>query len=276
MPRFWIGMALGAAFLGCASSGGEFGGFGGDLERTGRDRPDDFSGQQVHLMYVLPSDRTDDEWLDTNGTISKSVAAIQKWLADQSGGYQIRIDTSGGRPDITFVRLAQTDSEIRNEGIFVRDRLETELHKLGFNASNKIYAVYYGGSSDGHCGGGPPSPAPASVTALYLKGIPGGGDPLCETNRFATDPNKPGYWEFSMLHEIFHALGAVEACAPNHNPDPDREGHTGDDPQDLMYAGDQPWKHSVLDPKKDDYFGHGRANCLDIARSPFLKRPGGA
>lgn len=260
MPRFWISVSLVAVFCGCASTGGH-------LERTGIDRPDDFPGVQVHLMYVLPSDGTD-EWLDTNGTIHTSVAAFQKWLADQSGGYQLRIDTSGGRPDVTFVLLKLSDDEIRREGDFVRDRIEAELHAAGFMSPDKIYAVYYGGSSDGHCGGGPPSPAPGSVTALYLKGIPGGGDPPCETNLFATDPDRPGYWEHSMLHEIFHAFGAVEGCAPNHAHD----GHTGDDPQDLMYAGDQSWKPSILDPGCNDYFGHGRSDCLDVATTPYLKR----
>jgi hypothetical protein len=37
-----------------------------------------------------------------------------------------------------------------------------------------------------------------------------------------------------------------------------------------MYAGPQPWRPSVLDVGRDDYFQHGRRDCLDLARSIFL------
>src|SRR6185436_12408104 len=36
--------------------------------RQNADQPDDFSGYQVHVMYVLPSDGVDRN-LDTNGTL---------------------------------------------------------------------------------------------------------------------------------------------------------------------------------------------------------------
>jgi hypothetical protein len=63
-----------------------------------------------------------------------------------------------------------------------------------------------------------------------------------------------------------HAMGAVPACAPNFT----LAGHSSDSPTDLMYAGPQPWQPSVLDPGHDDYFGHGRSDCLDVARSGYL------
>lgn len=65
------------------------------LARSTVDRPDDSPEPQIHVLYVLPSDRGDRE-LDTNGTLESSVAAFQRWLAGQTGGRVLRLDTSGG------------------------------------------------------------------------------------------------------------------------------------------------------------------------------------
>lgn len=108
---------------------------------------------------------------------------------------------------------------------------------------------------------------PGNVVAQYLLGEPSGAPP-CAANPFAPSSTKPGYWEFGMLHEIFHGLGAVADCAPHHT----RAGHSSDDPRDLMYAGDEPWVPSILDINDDDYFGHSRPSCLDLDESPFLSR----
>jgi hypothetical protein len=38
----------------------------------------------------------------------------------------------------------------------------------------------------------------------------------------------------------------------------------------LMYAGNLPWRPSLLDVSNDDYFGHHNKGCLDVARSVFI------
>jgi hypothetical protein len=217
-------------------------------------------------MYVIPSDGTDKK-LDTNGTIAASVAAIQKWFVDQTHGTRsLRFDTNHGKLDVTFLRLAQTDAKIASSGAYVRDSIQDQLKPAGFDQPKKIYAVYYGGSSTYACGGGAwPPTLVGNVAALYLNGTPPGAPP-CSGNPFAAAGDKPGYWEFSLVHEIFHVLGAVATCAPHHT----LEGHVSDSPNDLMYAGDLPWTPSVLDLNNDDYFGHKNANCLDVARSVFV------
>src|SRR5262249_54164209 len=107
------------------------------------DQPDDYPGQsQVHLLYVLPSDAVDQS-LDTNGTIISTVAYFNTWLASQTGNRKVRIDTRFGVPDITFIRLTDTEATIRANGAFVREALESRTKQLGFNAPNKIYAAYY-------------------------------------------------------------------------------------------------------------------------------------
>jgi hypothetical protein len=102
--------------------------------------------------------------------------------------------------------------------------------------------------------------------ALYLRGRPPGARP-CAGHGLAASGDLPGYWEFSLIHEFFHTLGAVAACAPHHT----RSGHVSDDPRDLMYAGDRPWRPSMLDVGNDDYFNHN-TGCLDVAKSVFIDR----
>jgi len=235
------------------------------LGRSLTDRPDDSLDPQIHVMYVLPKDGVD-ESLDTNGKIAGSVAAFQKWLANQTGGKHLRVDLYQGTLDTTFFRLNRTDETMKSYKEFVRDEIEVELKAASFNHPNKIYAVYYGGGSDYACGGGAwPPTLPGIVSAQYLKGTPPNA-PACETNPIASSEDSPGYWEFGMLHEILHTMGVVATCAPNHV----LEGHVSDDPRDLMYAGALEWDPSVLDAGRDDYFNQRKAGCLDLTMSAYL------
>jgi hypothetical protein len=247
------------------------------LERSAIDRPDD-SGtrQQVHVIYALPSNGTDNA-LDTDGTLAESVGVWQSWLRTQTGGKGLTLDTAGGELDITFARLPSTDAQLASEGLFIRDRIESELAGLGLLAAGKLYAVYYDGSANGACGGAPwPQSAGAvaspgqQVGAFYLQGVPGGGAPNCNTTSFAGAGDPPGYKEFAMLHELIHGLGIVPTCAPNHT----LAGHVSDSPTDLMYAGNQPWAPSVLDVGRNDYFNAGVPGCLDLAASKYLEGNG--
>ena len=236
------------------------------LTRVTRNRPDDISGYQIQALYVLPSDGVDAN-LDTNGTISTSVTVFQKWFVGQTGGQRLKLDTYEGALDITFVRLVETDAQIKSNGSNIRDRIEALLKTLGFNDKRKVYAVYYGGGNPSTCGDGPwPPTLVGNVGVLYLNGTPP-GVAGCNTNRFATTTvSQPGYLEFAMIHEIIHTLGFVASCAPNHT----RSGHVSDSPQDLMYAGSQPWQPSILDVGRNDYFNHNNPGCLDLAESIFL------
>lgn len=249
-----------AATLVCAAPGANA------APRQTADRPDDRAGvHQVHAMYVLPSDGGDRGY-DTDGTLATSVGAWHSWLRGQTGGKGLTLDTAGGELDVTFVRLASTDAQLASHGVYLRDELERQLAPRGFDRANKIYAVYYDGSLTGYCGGGAyPPTLPGRVAAMYLRASAGGQG--CDSMGFASPGHPPGYLEFAMLHEIMHTMGLVAACAPNHT----RTGHASDSPNDLMYAGDEHWYPSRLDIGRDDYYGHGRSDCLDLARSRFLE-----
>ena len=238
-----------------------------EVPRVEIDRKDEASGNQVHVMYVLPADGVD-RLLDLDGTLQNTVGSFQNWLAGQTNGRNLRMDTFEGELDITFVRLTRTDAVMANYGRFVRDTIEKDLAQIDFNSPNKIYAVYYDGSHNFTCGGGAwPPDLPGLVGALYLQGTPPGATP-CNSNPFASSPTTPpGYLEFAMLHEIMHVMGFIDMNAPNHT----LRGHVSDSPTDLMYAGSLPWAPSVLDFGGDDYFGSDvPAGILNFAASPFL------
>ena len=237
------------------------------LARATTDRPDEVVGPQFHVVYAVPADG-EDRHLDENGTIEGSVSSFQRWLAGETGGKAFRLDTYQRGLDVTFVRLSKTDAELVARGRYVREGIEEQLKAIGFTASNKIYAVYYDGHHTYSCGDSfRPPELQGTVVALYLHGLPTFQFP-CDSNRFATANQAPAYLEYSMVHEFVHALGFVASCAPHHH----RAGHVTSPNNDLMWAGDVgSWEFPLkLDVGRDDYYGHGRADCPDLANSPYL------
>lgn len=223
----------------------------------------------VQAVYAVARDGID-RHLDTNGALAHSIISWESWLRSQTGGRAIRLARWSGEPSIAFIRLSATEAELLGKGVWIRDAMEAELARNGYLAPGNVYAVYYDGPSNGQCGGGawPPS-LKGNVAALYLRGtFPNASTPPCASHAFAGPGEPPRYLEFAMLHEILHTMGYVATCAPHHT----QRGHVSDDPTDLMYAGPLPWKPATLDVNHDDYFGHGRKSCPDLARDPMLVR----
>jgi hypothetical protein len=214
----------------------------------------------VQPLYVLPRDGAD-HGLAADGTISRSVAAMQHWLAEQTDGARLRVLTG----PVATVRINEPDAQIAAHGAFVRDRVEVLLRHEGYDDPHRLYAVWYDGTSTFSCGGGawPPELA-GHVAALYLQGHYDGVD--CALDRFSSDGTTVEINELKMLHEILHTLGLVARAAPHHT----REGHTSDSPTDLMYGGDAAWEPSALDVGHDDYYLTGRNDIPDLGRSVFL------
>ena len=236
----------------------------GPAGRSLVDRADERDGYQIHLMYVVPEDG-EDRQLDLDGSLLRSAASFDDWFAGQNGGKRVRIDTFAGKPEVTFHRLPRTEADYTATGAQVRNVVDRDLVAAGFNHPRKVYAVYYDGGSTYSCGGGAwPPLLRGRVAALYLRGTPPNARP-CTTVTIGP-AGGPGYWEWSMLHEIIHTLGYVPTCAPHQH----RSGHVPET-SDLMYGGEEPWRFPVtLDIGRDDYFGHGLDNCPDLARSVFL------
>ena len=259
-----LGLSWGCRFTGHQATVGPAG-----LQSSPRltaDCPDDSELPQVHLLYAIPSDGPDRE-LDKNGLIRASVTSAQGWLASESGGPRLRFDTCLGDLDVTFVRLPRSNGEYSAFGKFVRDQVEYDLWLAGFSEPNKLYAAYYSGQLVG-CGQGPRPPGlPGNVVVLAPR------TPGCDEPFPATRP--PADWEFTLVHEVFHALGAVSEDAPNHCCT-DNSGHVGDHSRDLMFAPNWDFP-SLLDYRKNDYWGHSDVRLVDISKSEFLDpTPAGA
>ena len=248
-------IVLCAALLGAEPAGAA-------LPRSEVDRLDEVRGPQIHFLYVVPADG-EDRRLDEQGLVESSVGLFQGWLAGQTGGPNLRVDTYQGSLDVSFRRLTQTDAAIAANGAFVREAVERDLNAAGFTQPDRLYAVYYDGSSTYSCGGAFWPPAiQGNTVVMYLRGTPN-----CFSNALAAPGSPARYWEFAMLHDILHGLGIVGTCAPHQH----RSGHVSDFANDLMYAGDSPWGlPPTLDIGRDDYYGHGRSDCPDLARSPYL------
>jgi hypothetical protein len=259
-------------------------------ERATEDRPDDHGYDQIHVLYVTPMDGRDDAH-DTTGRICNSVRAVATWFHAETGSY-LRFDTIDGLVDLGFMRLAIGDVAMRGDdpgngtidrGIaFVRERIERELPLR----ANKLYAVYYEGTSSYACGGGAYPPLIVGrVGAMYLRAQPPNvAEPCGDSFPWGRPDLVPSYIDYGMLHELVHSLGIVPDAAPHEHA----SGHVfdpGTDPQrDLMYserAGmpDPPW--GVLEPGglvvdigDDDYASELATSSLiaplpDAARRPI-------
>ena len=251
--------------VGRATVSASFDEFGGSLElevlapnpRHDRDQPDDLSGPQVHVVYALPSEEEDGN-LDRYGDIERSLEAIQHWLEAEIGR-RLRLDTVGGRLDVTFLRLAFTAQEGEERGGSLVQDLEDAIREGLGTSPDKAYAVYYAGRSGDLCGS---AGAEGRVAVAFLH--PEGCSPQAVGVRRETAST----YEAVMVHELLHVFGAVPECAPDRL---ETSAHVGTSAEDLMYAGPEWSGHDevVIDAGRDDYFGHGRSDCLDTAAGEF-------
>ena len=227
---------------------------------------------EVQLVYAIPADGIDLA-RDRDGSISASVDAAQRWFEAQTGGRRIAFAGKPGRPTVLRARLSRTDAELRAFGDYIVVQIEHELRAQGLAREGTLYGVYYEGTAD-HCGlaAARPPDMPGTAMALFLDGLAETETP-CGGERLAARGEPAGYWEFGLIHEVFHLLGAVPDCAPHEGAsDHEYGGSHVDEPGDLMYHGDAGMAEApVLDIGRDDYFGHGRADCFDAVRSPYLR-----
>src|SRR5262249_33507724 len=94
--------------------------------RTTVDQPDEQVGPQIHVVYAIRAGGTD-EGLDANGTLNRWVANFNDWLAAQTGGVRLRVDTAGGVADTTFIQLNESDAQIESMGMAGTVQIQNEL-----------------------------------------------------------------------------------------------------------------------------------------------------
>lgn len=230
------------------------------------DRPDEVSGRSVHVVYVISSDGVDRR-LDENLNLHWSIQTGLSWLAANTSGFTLRLDTYHGMADISFLRLNYTDAQLANAD--VRLMIQRALLSSGRLDSEKIYLAYYDGSHNKACGGASwPPRVPGQVAAMHLNGLDG----RCVRPFVQSESQAPGYWEMAAVHDLLHVLGIVSPDAPNHTDE--YPGHVPD-PNDLMYTGTAPWQVGSLRVGISgvDYFGASVGQgIVDLSLSPFLAR----
>jgi hypothetical protein len=247
--------------------------FPAPLPRSTTDRLDDAGGPQLHMVYMLPSDGTD-EGMDTSGQLEMEVQSAQSWLAGEAGDC-MRWDRYEGALDATFIRLERTEQEIRDDPDWVDQTIRLELEGLGLDDPEKLYVVYYGGTTDGGECGAAAALGGGGPAVMFLVREPSPGQPLEPCPWFTpvsapTDPVR-GHWAGAAMHESFHALGMVPWCAPDH--DFRHPGHLDTISSDIMAYDGTGYSTYTLDMNRSEYYGHANPDCLDLADSAVWHQP---
>jgi hypothetical protein len=220
--------------------------------------PNVVAGNPVRWVYAVPSDGGDG--LAALASVMQADAdQIDAWWRGQDPARTPRNDVAafscGAQLDITTVRLPRTSAELspllgRFSGI--TDALE----QAGLASPFAKLVVYYDGPTDDAnvCGQGGSDSSGFGAAVVYYRSCTG-----VSTAAVAA-------------HEVVHTLGAVSRSAP-HECDGEQSGHTCDTETDLMYPsiGGDPLSSKLLDPGRDDYYGHA-GGWTDTQDSPWLVR----
>ncbi len=212
----------------------------------------------MHWVYLIPSDGTDSLGAVANA-MQSDADQVDAWWRGQDASRVPRNDVTtfscGTQLDVTTVRSTLSGAQltpISNRFSGIVDTLE----RAGFSSPLTKYLVYYDGpiDDDNICGQGGSDSNGFGVAVVYYRSCIG-----VSTAAVAA-------------HEFLHTIGAVPTGAPNECTG-DNAAHTCDNESDLMYpaVGGGPLSAKVLDPGRNDYYGHSGA-WLDTQDSAWLVR----
>lgn len=226
--------------------------------------PDATLGYSVHVVYARAPGGAD-RFGELAPRIVGDVAAMEAWWRAQDATRAPRFDlfpigcaTAFGALDITNVELSQAPGSVPASFNAIR----LQLASVRFDEPEKIYLVYYDGSTgqsgrERVCGQGA-SPGRAGAPGMAIVYLDSCDATASDSLRVVVG-----------MHELVHALGAVNDAAPHRC----REGHVCDFELDLMgfaLTGEELESH-VLDSGRDDYYGHS-GTWTDVQDSLFLER----
>jgi hypothetical protein len=244
--------------------------------QNAEDALDLVAGSKFHVLYVRGSDSVADVPTALNA-IRSDVAALDGWFAlPAQAGRNLNFDrVSGGALEVDVVTYPQfTRSQLVNwdasgcQGY----PLLRQLSEDGWGSGQgRRWLVYLDGQRDADftspCTGLLNGRSTCGIAYLQYTTVFMGN--RCGAVNGTTTVAAVGSAANAAqvaLHEMLHGIGAVPTCAPRYTT---LGGGHVTDPNDLMYysAGSQP---KFLDIGRDDYFGHGRTDCPDLARSPYI------
>jgi len=220
--------------------------------------PNGVAGNPIHWVYVIPSDGADN--LSGLASVMQSDAEqIDGWWRGQDPSRTPRNDVAsfscGAQLDVTTVRSLRSSAQLSSlQGRFFE--MVQALGQAGLDAAFTKYVIYYDGpTADGNvCGQGGSDATGFGVAVVYVRACVG-----ISTAAVAA-------------HEFLHTIDAVPGAAPN-DCENESSGHTCDDESDLMFPsiGGEPLSSKLLDPGRDDYYGHA-GGWTDTQDSAWLVR----
>ncbi len=224
------------------------------------DQEDVTDDYQVHAIYVLAADSKDKQY-DVKGIIEKIVLKGNRHMKSKTKEKQFRLDlTKEGKLDVSFLRVDKTKKQINK-----RDAATYFMGmavKNGFYHPKKLYTIFYQDKYKNEWG-------QVGDAELYTS------SGMVEINGGVT---YLGYRTISdawvpHLHELFHALGFVQLCAPGAMNDPGSKWGKMDH---LKFEGDimsdRGGDTRNIDKKRKEYYGHSNTDCpLDLKKSAYLE-----
>jgi len=229
---------------------------------------------QVHVVYAIPADGTD-QFGAYASRIASDTAAIDAWWQAQDATRTLRFDlypfpgctSRFGMLDIGFARLPHEGAYYLGTAPERFERLIADLPSFASLSTQKIL-VYYDG----------PVPDPQLCGVSNVD--PGRGGPYGFAFVWLQSgcPNDVGQGKFSAAvaaHELVHGLGALSGGgAPHVCTSPEEAGHVCDSTTDILYpyaSESTSLEVQVLDFGRDDYYGHP-GTWFDAQDSPWLAR----
>ena len=209
---------------------------------------------KARVVYALPSDTTLDDTVIP--AVRHELGIVQAWFESQTGGRHIRLVADGDEISVETRHLSVTAAELRDRSdaaSIVDDELRPK--QAGSAAgSDEILVSFIPVTfpEQVRCGEG----SQAGFAIIWMGSCD--TQPSLNSTTFGQGATR------TIAHELVHALGAVEPCAPHYG----RNGHVIDDARDILYdgpTGRPAGTTLLLDPGHDAYYRTGNSKCTDIA-----------
>lgn len=216
------------------------------------DRPDDVTGYQIHLFYVLPADIAD-EFRDTFGTLDAMVNEAQQWLKGNLGK-QFIIDTYQGKADVTFLKSSYKLKDLCYEtecDAISKLITEARIQDPTLSAKKSYFFSISGVLDARYCGW-------AKASSNLALGFSSGTTCNSPTALAETGLTYPAA---TFIHEIFHTYGVKHICVNNS----DLMLGTPECTLDMNTFGHV---RTTLDTSKTNYLGSELAG-VDLLKMPI-------
>lgn len=228
------------------------------LVRSTFDRPDEVSGFQIHLVYVVTKDGVDEQ-RDINGQLDKWVSESQNWL-QSNYGKQLIFDSYQGQVDVTFLQSKYTKSELCYEKCDALYKLADEIRAQDPNlaASKTLYFNFSEILHPRYCGW---AHGFGNLSLGFDKGEIC-NSPYSVSVHGLTAPAK------TLIHEVFHTFGVDHVCS---NESDIMVGSPECDTNSPSFGQ----VRTTLDLSRKNYLGGDLAG-VDISKLPIWKDGSGS